>query len=111
MSFGIRRESTRDDHVTALEHDDAKHDITMVENADGQEKSALPQLDASDQSLADMKGQTLTGYEDLSLWQTVVTFKKTSLMCLAVTFSAACEGYEVSSVVSRSSASSALTGD
>ena len=43
----------------------------------------------------DNQGQELTGYEDLGLWQTAKLFKKTCLLCLAVSFSAAAEGYEV----------------
>lgn len=42
-----------------------------------------------------MRGQELTGYEDLTLFQILMKFKKTSLICFAVTFSACAEGYEV----------------
>lgn len=70
--------------------DDHKHEIEMVEN----EKSIT--FDARPHGDIDNMGQELTGYEDLTLWQTAKTFKKTCLLCLAVTFSAAAEGYEVS---------------
>jgi hypothetical protein len=41
------------------------------------------------------RGQTTTGYENLTLWQTVKTFKVASLVCFAAAFSAATDGYQI----------------
>lgn len=70
--------------------DEKKDDIKMLEHAAALTLEGNPKL--KDANL----GQELTGYEDLTLWQTAKTFKKTCLLCLAVTFSAAAEGYEAS---------------
>ncbi|KAH7119243.1 general substrate transporter [Dactylonectria macrodidyma] len=40
-------------------------------------------------------GQGLTGYESLSLWQTVVKFKWCSVVCFLAAISAATEGYQI----------------
>jgi hypothetical protein len=71
---------------------DNKQEVEMLES----EKPSVHYVeDASAEAEQDMRGQELTGYEDLTLFQTLKTFKKTSLLCLAVTFTAAAEGYEV----------------
>ena len=57
--------------------------------------SAQHHENASADADQDMHGQELTGFEDLTLFQTLKMFKKTSLLCLAVTFTACAEGYEV----------------
>ncbi|KAH8882381.1 general substrate transporter [Thozetella sp. PMI_491] len=41
------------------------------------------------------RGQTTTGYENLTLWQTVKMFKVASLICFAAAFSAATDGYQI----------------
>lgn len=41
------------------------------------------------------KGQTATGYETLSLWETVKTFKLATAICVAASFSAATDGYQI----------------
>jgi hypothetical protein len=41
------------------------------------------------------QGQTTTGYETLSLWQTVMTFKVSTAVCFAAAFSAATDGYQI----------------
>jgi hypothetical protein len=41
------------------------------------------------------KGQGFSGYEDLSLFQTISKFKVATLICFAVTLSAATDGYQV----------------
>ena len=41
------------------------------------------------------KGQTVTGYETLSLWETVMTFKVATAFCFAAAFSAATDGYQI----------------
>lgn len=41
------------------------------------------------------KGQGTTGYESLTVWQTVKLFKWNSLYCTLITFSAATDGYQI----------------
>ncbi|KAH8896835.1 general substrate transporter [Thozetella sp. PMI_491] len=41
------------------------------------------------------RGQSSTGYEELTLWETVKTFKIVSAMCFAAAFSAGTEGYQI----------------
>ncbi|KAG7527584.1 hypothetical protein FFLO_06790 [Filobasidium floriforme] len=71
-----------------LVHSDDKHEVEMLEH---EHKPS----DAAATAGIDMRGQELTGYEDLTLFQTLMKFKKTSLICFAVTFSACAEGYEI----------------
>lgn len=47
------------------------------------------------------KGQGVTGYETLSLWETVKTFKVNSAYCFLVAFSAATDGYQIGFVPYR----------
>lgn len=44
---------------------------------------------------AALMGQARTGYETLTPWETVKTFKISSLACFAAAFSAATDGYQV----------------
>lgn len=41
------------------------------------------------------KGQGISGYETLSLWETVRTFKVNSAYCFLMAFSAATDGYQI----------------
>jgi hypothetical protein len=41
------------------------------------------------------QGQTVVGYETLTLWQTVKTFKVSTAVCFAATVSAATDGYQI----------------
>lgn len=41
------------------------------------------------------KGQAVTGYETLTLWETVMTFKVATAYCFAAAFSAATYGYQI----------------
>ncbi|KAL4862100.1 hypothetical protein BDV12DRAFT_203379 [Aspergillus spectabilis] len=41
------------------------------------------------------RGQGATGYETLTVWQTLKTFKINTLICFLVTFSAATDGYQI----------------
>jgi hypothetical protein len=47
---------------------------------------------------AEAKGQGVSGYETLTLWQTLKAFKVNTAVCFAVTFSAAADGYQIGSV-------------
>ncbi|KAH8806186.1 hexose transporter [Xylogone sp. PMI_703] len=55
-----------------------------------------PDPKSSDAALdAATKGQVVTGYEDLSVWDTVKTFKLCTFICFAMAFSAATDGYQI----------------
>lgn len=41
------------------------------------------------------RGQAMTGYEHLSVIGTIKTFKLASLICVAMAFSAATDGYQI----------------
>ncbi|EIT82617.1 general substrate transporter [Aspergillus flavus] len=41
------------------------------------------------------KGQAVSGYEDLGIWETIKTFKLCTIVCFAMAFSAATDGYQV----------------
>ncbi|KAM0323486.1 hypothetical protein ACHAQA_008766 [Verticillium albo-atrum] len=44
---------------------------------------------------AAIKGQAVSGYETLTLWETVKTFKVATAVCFAAAFSAATDGYQI----------------
>ena len=44
---------------------------------------------------AEAKGQSSSGYENLTLWQTVKLFKVATAYCFAAAFSAATDGYQI----------------
>jgi hypothetical protein len=46
------------------------------------------------------KGQAVSGYEGLGVWNTIKTFKICTVVCFAMAFSAATDGYQIGSVVS-----------
>jgi hypothetical protein len=41
------------------------------------------------------RGQATSGYETMTLWETVKTFKVASIACFAAAFSAATDGYQI----------------
>lgn len=41
------------------------------------------------------QGQATTGFETLTLWETVKTFRIATLVCFAAAFSAATDGYQI----------------
>jgi len=45
-----------------------------------------------------VKAQATSGYEALTLWQTVTTFKVATAVCFFAAFSAATDGYQIGSV-------------
>lgn len=56
---------------------------------DGDLKSSDAVADAA------TKGQAATGYEALTPWETVQTFKVCTAVCFAAAFSAATDGYQI----------------
>lgn len=49
--------------------------------------------------VAATKGQGLSGYETLTIWETVKAFKVCTAFCFLVAFSAATDGYQIGYVV------------
>lgn len=41
------------------------------------------------------QGQATTGYEHLTIWETIKTFKMATLVCFLAAFSAATDGYQI----------------
>jgi hypothetical protein len=64
----------------------AEHDEIVAE--EGFNKSD-PTFDAA------TKGQGITGYEELGVLETIKTFKICTLVCFAMAFSAATDGYQI----------------
>ena len=67
-----------------------------AEHRDHVELAFKPDDTAADGAIL---GQATSGYEGLSLWQTVKTFKVATLVCFAASFSAATDGYQIGYVV------------
>lgn len=69
---------------------DPSPSANQVENIaeDGFEKSD-PAFEAA------TKGQVTTGYEELGAFETIKTFKLCTLVCFAMAFSAATDGYQI----------------
>lgn len=67
----------------AIEHQETQHDAHVEPHV----------KEASMEAAA--KGQGISGYEGLSLWQTVKAFKVNTLTCFIVAFSAATDGYQI----------------
>jgi hypothetical protein len=44
---------------------------------------------------AAQRGQAATGYEELTPWETIKLFKKSTAVCFAAAFSAATDGYQI----------------
>lgn len=68
---------------------DEKVADTQIENGSGP-KELLEDAAA--------KGQAVTGYEELTIWQTVKTFKIATAVCFAASFTAGTDGYQMGCV-------------
>jgi len=53
--------------------------------------------DTSKDAAADaaIRGQAATGYETLTLWETIKTFEVSTAVCFFAAFSAATDGYQI----------------
>lgn len=72
--------------------------VTSEPNPSAREVENAPDdgLEKSDPTfVAATKGQITTGYEDLGALETIKTFKLCTLVCFAMAFSAATDGYQV----------------
>lgn len=69
--------------------DVSSHHVEQDADADGDLKHTDAAIDAA------TKGQALTGYEHLSLWETAKTFKICAACCFAAAFSGGNDGYQI----------------
>ncbi|KAH6689842.1 sugar transporter [Plectosphaerella plurivora] len=67
--------------------------IERIEHRDAPEQGRLDSKEASMEAAA--KGQGVSGYETLGLWETIKAFKVCTLVCFMVAFSAATDGYQI----------------
>ncbi|RSL50195.1 hypothetical protein CEP54_012051 [Fusarium duplospermum] len=79
--------------MDSSKHEEAAATAQAVEQAHDTTKTA-PNLDQLTSS-AEAQGQGLTGYEHLSIWQTIKKFKLASTICFVAAISAAAEGYQI----------------
>lgn len=63
-----------------------------TEHVEAEERVDNPKDVAID---AAARGQAATGYETLTPWETVKTFKKSTAVCFMAAFSAATDGYQI----------------
>lgn len=75
LHFAMATTSEPKDQVEHREHDDIKPTEVAIDAA--------------------VRGQATTGYETLTFWQTLTTFKLSSAICFAAAFSAATDGYQI----------------
>lgn len=75
------------EHKIPAEMATATQHVEMM--GDEEIKTSDPAFDAV------MRGQVTTGYEDLGVLETIKTFKICTLVCFAVAFSAATDGYQI----------------
>lgn len=76
----------------------------MVSSEEKQPRDETEQHEVADEapetlkdlsSAAAAQGQGLSGFEDLSAWETIKLFKYSSLFCFLASVSAAAEGYQI----------------
>jgi hypothetical protein len=63
--------------------------VEHVETSDGAPVKGDAAVDAA------TRGQAMTGYEHLSVMETIKTFRLVTLICVAMAFSAATDGYQI----------------
>jgi hypothetical protein len=77
----------------ALVNENRKEPMERIEHAEEANDAVSQEKDAAMDAAT--KGQATTGYETLSLLQTALTFKFSTLVCFAAAFSAATDGYQI----------------
>ncbi|KAH7381976.1 general substrate transporter, partial [Cadophora sp. MPI-SDFR-AT-0126] len=75
------------DEPKNVDGDAIVHQETIANEAPLSEKDVIADAAA--------RGQGLTGYEDLSVWETLKTFKMNTLICGLMAISAATDGYQI----------------
>lgn len=82
-------------HITTIGHNpiDQKPDASAHEHMQPDKE---PGVNAEELALDNAaQGQGVSGFENLTWWETVKAFKVTVAICFAVTFSAATDGYQI----------------
>ncbi|KAG5764966.1 hypothetical protein H9Q72_006965 [Fusarium xylarioides] len=77
--------------LNSKEGKQASGHVFHQETAD--EKGPINVKDLASEAVS--KGQGVSGYEELTIWQTVLKFKISSLVCFAITISAGADGYQI----------------
>jgi len=73
-----------------------KSSIKLAASVEHDEIAGDDGLKKSDATFdAETKGQGITGYEELGILETIKTFKICTLVCFAMAFSAATDGYQI----------------
>jgi hypothetical protein len=67
---------------------------TKAPTLDHIEARGVEELQPSEK-IDDARGQAISGYESLSVFETVKTFKMATLICFLAAFSAATDGYQI----------------
>jgi len=78
-------EPPQEKSATVTDHDELRDGEKDLKSSDAVADAAI-------------RGQAITGYEDLTPWQTVKQFKMATALCFAAAFSAATDGYQIGSV-------------
>lgn len=73
---------------------DGKPSVGVVEDREASNEKG-PMTTKNIALEASAKGQGVSGYERLTLWETVMKFKLSSLVCFAVTITAGADGYQI----------------
>jgi hypothetical protein len=68
-------------------------DLAVIEQRETADDGPPPIKEAV--MMAAAKGQGISGYEALTLWETVKAFKVCTAICFLVAFSAATDGYQI----------------
>ncbi|KAF7586541.1 hypothetical protein BBP40_008696 [Aspergillus hancockii] len=78
--------------------------MTPTGTTTGQQKPSAEHIEMSNETPikpseaildAATKGQAVSGYEQLGIWETIKTFKICTIVCFAMAFSAATDGYQI----------------
>ena len=65
----------------------------QTEHIEAAEEGDMKQSDAALDAAT--RGQVVTGYETLTVWETIKAFKLCTFVCFAMAFSAATDGYQI----------------
>lgn len=79
--------------IMKSDHTTAENPPTAIEHVEEQTIEVLKPSELVAEAAA--KGQATTGYENLTAWQTVKTFKVATAVCFAAALSAAADGFQI----------------
>ncbi|KAI8660344.1 MFS domain-containing protein [Fusarium keratoplasticum] len=77
----------------AVNEKDMTHPPEVAEHQEVADEAAHSPKDLNSEAAA--RGQGVSGYEELTPWQTVMKFKMNCLICTAMTISAGTDGYQI----------------